>query len=297
MSTNASDTLYTLARTNDYETWWDAGGTDTISAASQAEGWVISLPNIRLSALVDTKAGFATPTSDLNLMAPTTLIWLAGDIENATGSNFSDVLIGSDAANHFVGNGGNDAIEGLGGNDVIDGGSGTDLALYEFARAQYAVNISNGAITVSGPEGADSLISVERAKFPDVGLAFDIAGPAGMTAKLLGAVFGASAVHNELYVAIGLSYFDSGWTYLQVANLALNEVLGSARSNASVFDLLYFNTVGAHADAATANYWIGQLQAGAMTQAQLATFAADMDLNLANINYVGLAATGLDYAV
>jgi hypothetical protein len=295
MNTNASDTFYSLARTGNYQTWWDAGGTDTVSAALQGEGWLVMLPNTRLSSLVDTKAGFAAPGADLALTAPTTLIWLAGDIENATGSNFGDVLVGSDAANRLTGNGGNDFLKGLRGDDVIDGGSGIDIAAFQGLRSQYVITVSTGGTTVAGPDGVDSLTQVERLQFDDVDIATDLGGNAGMTAKLLGAVFGSAAVHNTSFVGIGLNLFDSGWTYTQVADLALDAALGSARSNTSVFDLLYFDTVGSHAAQATADYWVGQLQSGAMSQAQLATFAADMDLNLANIGFVGLTTTGVEY--
>jgi serralysin len=237
---------------------------------------------------------------------PTSLYWLYGTFENVVGSGQSDLITGSDRAEILLGmggadvtfaGGGNDVIAGGQGNDFISGGGGVDLALYQGLRSQSNIVASATSIAVTGSEGSDTLTDVERVQFTDVGVAFDLGGGAGMTAKLLGAVFGPGAIHNETFVAIGLSYFDSGWTYLQVANLALDAALGSTRSNASVFDLLYFNTVGAHSDAATASYWIGQLQGGAMTQAQLATFAAEMDLNLANIGYANMASTGIVYAV
>lgn len=297
MATNAGDNTYTLGRSDFYQTYWDAGGVDTLTASTQSEGWLVMLPNQTLSSLVDTKIGLASPLADLSYVAPTSLIWFAGDYENAVGSNFNDALIGSDSANYLIGNAGNDLLRGMAGNDVLDGGLGTDVASFSGYRSQYSVNRSGTSATVVGPDGTDLLTSIERLLFTDVGAAFDLEGNAGLTVKLLGAVFGAGAVRNKAFVAIGLSYFDSGWTYAQVADLAIDAALGSGRTNAALFDLLYFNTIGDHATQSLTDYWVSQLQSGAMTQAQLATFAADMQINLDNINFVGLRASGLEYSL
>jgi serralysin len=48
-------------------------------------------------------------------------------IENATGSNYADTLIGNSGSNVLNGGGGNDLIDGGAGNDIIVGGSGRDL--------------------------------------------------------------------------------------------------------------------------------------------------------------------------
>lgn len=48
------------------------------------------------------------------------------DIENVTGSSYSDQIYGSAAANHLKGEGSNDTIQGRGGNDILDGGAGFD---------------------------------------------------------------------------------------------------------------------------------------------------------------------------
>ena len=78
-STNAGDTTFTLTRDPLYQTLWDASGVDTVSAAGSNTGWTIQVPNIQLSQLVDTKGGFAYPTSEESLSAFNTLYWLAGD--------------------------------------------------------------------------------------------------------------------------------------------------------------------------------------------------------------------------
>lgn len=51
---------------------------------------------------------------------------VAADVENATGGERGDVLIGNAAANVLQGGGGNDRLLGGGGEDTLDGGSGND---------------------------------------------------------------------------------------------------------------------------------------------------------------------------
>lgn len=48
------------------------------------------------------------------------------NFENIQGSEFDDVLTGSDEANYLIGYGGNDDISGAGGRDIILGGAGAD---------------------------------------------------------------------------------------------------------------------------------------------------------------------------
>ena len=63
---------------------------------------------------------------------------LGSSVENGTGTNGSDTLIGNNSSNELVGNAGNDVLTGQGGRDVLTGGSGTD--------------------TISGGGGTDRLI-------------------------------------------------------------------------------------------------------------------------------------------
>ena len=91
-------------------------------------------------------------------------------IENLTGSNFNDTLIGNAAANLLSGIGGNDVLEGGGGNDVLRGGSGADVLnggadidTASYGGSSTAVNVS--LITnlgIGGDAEGDILISIEN---------------------------------------------------------------------------------------------------------------------------------------
>ena len=52
------------------------------------------------------------------------------NVENITGSDWDDTLIGDNAANIVAGGGGDDVLEGLGGADTLDGGAGNNTASY-----------------------------------------------------------------------------------------------------------------------------------------------------------------------
>lgn len=162
LSTNASDTTYTLTATNFYSTWWDASGNDTVTARGSNINWTITLPSLTLSTLVDTKAGLAIPTSEQTLQNPKTLFWLAGDIENAVGGNGHDTLNGNALANTFNGGPGNDKLNGLGG---------LDTAIYSGNVNQYTIRIDRSVKSVvitdsvSNRDGSDYLINVENLIF------------------------------------------------------------------------------------------------------------------------------------
>ncbi len=81
------------------------------------------------------------------------------NIENLVGSNSDDTLTGDAGVNVLSGGGGNDVFEGKGGQDTLDGGGGTDFTSYASAGASVSVNLATGVVV--GPDGSDTLISIE----------------------------------------------------------------------------------------------------------------------------------------
>jgi hypothetical protein len=141
-------------------------------------------------------------------------------------------------------------------------------------------------------EGIDELINIERISFSDGNYAFDLNGNAGTTAKILGAVFGKQAVTNKSYVGIGLHFLDSGWTYDNLAGVALDAA--GAKTNDQIVSLLWTNVIGTKPTAADKQPFIALLENG-MSAGALAHLAADTSFNTTNINLVGLAQTGIEY--
>ena len=97
-----------------FETIWDAGGNDTIDASSQADSVSINLnegtySSIGLPLLTGTGGSFFT--SGLGIA-------YGAKIENATGSNYNDILRGNDLDNVLNGGTGTDSMYGGAGNDT-----------------------------------------------------------------------------------------------------------------------------------------------------------------------------------
>lgn len=215
------------------------------------------------------------------------------------GSESADNLNGSAGPDSLIGRGGNDVLRGGGGSDVIDGGAGIDLASYAGTIELFGLSLlSEGWLLrdSTGVEGADTLIGVERLRFADGHVALDLDGNAGEVAKILGAVFGADSVYDHPeYVGIGLSLIDGGMSVPDLTQLALEARLGTQASPAAVVNLLYFNLVGVQPPSADLQYFVGLLDSRQMTATELAHMAAELDLNLANIDLVGLSEGGLFY--
>ena len=83
-------------------------------------------------------------------------------IENVCGSQFDDILIGSNGRNVIKGLGGRDIIEGLGGADVIDGGDGIDRVDYEVQVSKAGVSVDLAAgVAMDGFGAQDELRNLE----------------------------------------------------------------------------------------------------------------------------------------
>lgn len=135
--------------------------------------------------------------------------------------------------------------------------------------------------------------SIARRKMPDGKfIAFDIYKNAGTTAKILGAVFGKESVKNKDYVGIGLYFLDAGWTYDNLAGLALDAA--GAKTNDQIVSTLWRNVFETTATSADKAPYIKLLDDG-MSAGALAWLAADATFNKININLVGLAQTGIEY--
>lgn len=185
---------------------------------------------------------------------------------------------------------------GASGNDIIDGGAGIDAAAFSETKTSCLITQTHTGYTVSGgTNGTDSLTNIERLQFSDVHLALDVNGNAGITAKILGSVFGATSLSNQSYVGIGLQYLDNGMSNQDLMLLALNARLGAGFSDAVEVDLLYQNLTGVLPSIAERNYWVGTITSGQFTQTSLAVMASELGLNTVNIDLVGLAQTGIEY--
>lgn len=180
------------------------------------------------------------------------------------------------------------------GTRTVTGSQGIDMLMYAETASNYKISKSSGATTLSNNAAVQTLSGIERIQFADQTRAIDMGDnqAGGITAKILGAVFGKQAVTNKAYVGIGLSFLDAGWTYDNLAGLALTAA--GATTPDQIVSLLWTNVVGTALTADNKAQFIALLDGG-MTPGALAHLAADTALNTNNINLVGLVQTGLEY--
>ena len=120
-------------------------GIDTASYAHASAGVAVSLTN-GLSGF--TAAGDAQGDT---LTA----------IENLTGSDHADTLIGDSTTNTLTGGAGDDTLEGLGGADALVGGSGSNTASYAHAGAAVTASLS-GVVSNGGDAAGDTYSSIQN---------------------------------------------------------------------------------------------------------------------------------------
>jgi serralysin len=280
-----------------FMTLWDGNGIDTFDLSNYTTDLQVDLTPGGWS--VFDAAELATIGPGINARANVFNALMSNNdprslIENVIGGRGNDSLIGNSAKN---------VLTSGAGNDRLDGAAGIDTAAYGGARATYQITRNGADFQVAGAaqtDGLDTLVKIERLRFADVSVAFDLDGAAGMTAKLLGALFGSAFVHNPDLVRQGLSFFDAGMSYNAAAQLAVDSALfaqlAGSHGNTDFINFVYRNVTGAAPTSTELAFFTNLLESGAVTQASLAVVAAEQPLNLQNIDFVGLQQSGLDYA-
>jgi Ca2+-binding RTX toxin-like protein len=145
------------------------GGNDTITGNGFTR---VSYLNATAGVTVDIAAGTGHGT------APGDLAGVGIDsftgVNAARGSNFDDVLLGSDNKVFTAEN-----FEGRGGNDLIDGRGGFDRAIYgnnPAITAGITVNLAAGIVTGDAAVGTDTLRSIEAVQGTAFADTFDATG-------------------------------------------------------------------------------------------------------------------------
>jgi len=207
-----------------------------------------------------------------------------------------DTLVGSNFPDEINGFGGDDRLTGGGGNDTLIGGEGIDVAVYAGVRSDYTVGPRGTRVVAnSGSEGTDTLQQVERIEFSNTALAFDLDGHAGITARILGAVFGRESVANPVFAGAGIGALDGGMSTNELMRIALELRLGAGYTHADEIRMLFRNLLDVEASANDITFWTATLIIGQFTPVSLAMAVANSEINAQNIGLVGLADNGLPY--
>lgn len=233
------NTLNGVAATEGFEGFLGGAGNDTINGGV---GFDVAMYTTSTSAVTVTLGGTAAGSAKDGMLGTDVLI----NIEGVQGSDFNDILKGSDTGvfESFEGRAGNDSIDGLGGvdrasyatspaavtvnlstgvasdgwggtdtlvhiesvlgsahndsltggtgndtlegglgDDTLDGGAGNDLAVFSAARLGYEIKVdtTTGTVTVSGPDGIDTLRNIEALQFSDATFTLEIGSQAADT--------------------------------------------------------------------------------------------------------------------
>jgi hypothetical protein len=187
--------------------------------------------------------------------------------------------------------------------DFIDGGTGIDTVVYSEPKANFTwAKFVVDPTPESGLESwegwsfnQDSLKNVERIEFEDSKLALDLDGTAGITAKVLGAFLGSSGIKRADLVGVGLELLDSGTTYEEFLQAALDAVFGSNPSGATLVNHFYGSLTGQSAPQSLIDQYGSLIDNGSLSPVGLAMQVAENELNLQNIDLVGLATKGIEY--
>lgn len=84
------------------------------------------------------------------------------------GGGGNDSINGGSGNDLLVGGAGADSLRGGSGDDVLRGGGGNDTAFYSGSSTDYTVTKNaDGSFTITGPDGTDTLWSIETLEFQD----------------------------------------------------------------------------------------------------------------------------------
>ncbi|WP_198586007.1 DUF4214 domain-containing protein [Pararhizobium haloflavum] len=195
-----------------------------------------------------------------------------GGNDTVYGSNGDDVLVGAGGDDVLFGATGDDEFHAGNGSNTIHGDDGFDVAYYDGPASEWTVASAETGFTVSHDSGTDTLANVERLAFSDTMIALDVFGNAGAAFRIYEAAFDRAPDASE--VGYWISNMDAGWTLEDVAARFVDTpefaaLYGENPSNAEFVDRVYFNVLDRQADEGGAAYWQGELDAGAMSQAEV----------------------------
>lgn len=204
-----------------------------------------------------------------------------------------------------------DSFTGGSGNDTLEGGGGTDTITYTISRSNFALAKTSTGFTVTditGVNGTDTLLNMERIKFSDGAIALDVGATqsAGETALLLGAVLPDRLVFDaskQALLGAAIDLFDQGYSLQTlsgaVMRLPIWDILtgNTTPSNTDIATYLLTNVNGVAPDPTTLANAVTSLNAETSfaSQGNFLWHLAESSANQTHIGLVGLAATGLAY--
>ena len=177
----------------------------------------------------------------------------------------------------------------------IIGTSSIDYLRISGDSVDFNGSLAEDAFLLHGAGSQISLNSVERIIFQDKHKAIDLNGNAGIAAKVLGAFLGPDGLGNSGLVGYVLNLLDNGMSYGGLVQNAIDTVFGIDPQGADLVRHFHQVLTGTPAPEEIVSTIGATVDTGETTPAELAMLAAEHELNLTNIDFVGLTESGLDY--
>lgn len=161
------------------------------------------------------------------------------------------------------------------GDDHFDGNGGTDIAVFNGARSNYTISVGDDTTTVSDKganiDGTDTLTEVTRLKFSDKTIALDISGNAGQTYRIYQAAFDRKPDNDGIKYWINAR--DNGQSLESVAtgfiySAEFRGLYGENPTTEQFVSKLYNNVLHRAPDSSGYQYWVDQVNSGAINWAQ-----------------------------
>ncbi|WP_338849607.1 DUF4214 domain-containing protein [Massilia sp. W12] len=202
-------------------------------------------------------------------------------------------LTGTAQKEELRGSGGNDLLVGNGGGDTLYGEAGIDTAVFNQALSSYnIIKQDNGVLTVSPKENAgdsNTLHNVERLRFSDQYLNFDLDGASGQIYRLYQAAF------DRKPDASGLGFWfhqmeKNGASLHQIAQGFMQsdefqKMYGANPDHKTLINLMYQHVLHRTPDAEGEKFWLDTLKQG-KAPAEILSFFAQSPENQAQLNGV-----------
>ena len=186
----------------------------------------------------------------------------------------------------------------------IDGGLGVDTCSYSDVRSHYQLAHSGSGTWTITKQGAvaDTITNVERLQFADTRLAIDmgVTQAGGEVALLIGAVLGNASLTNKTLAGQLLTYFDTGKTMHDAADVLVNagvmDQLAGGSSTGAYVDLIFHAVTGQAATPGVTAALAPYIDSYGYSKADFLATIAGMQINQDNVGLVGLGRTGLEFS-
>lgn len=200
--------------------------------------------------------------------------------------NYARAVRDIDSSSGQAGTSGNDRWTSTVADETFNGGEGTDIVEFSLQRSSYTVTQSDSQIRVSGPEGDDTLVDIERLYFSDQALAYEAEGVAGQVYRLYQAAF------DRTPDSSGLGYWinsvDNGGSLGDAAGGFLDStefktLYGDPITDDAYLTALYNNVLNRTPDADGLAYWTNVLGSGQDSRAGVLVGFSESTENKANV--------------